>query len=53
MRKIRRRLAGLKRIYLSKGRRVILIKSTLSNLPTYFVSLLSLPVRVANHLEKL
>jgi hypothetical protein len=33
--KIERWLASWKRMYLSKGRRVTLIKSTLSNLPTY------------------
>jgi hypothetical protein len=34
--KIERHLASWKRMYLSKGGRVTLIKSTLSNLPTYF-----------------
>ena len=34
--KIERRLAGWKCLYLSKGGRVTLIKSTISNLPTYF-----------------
>jgi hypothetical protein len=38
---------------LSKGGRVTLIKSTLSNLPTYFMSLFHLPVDIANHIEKL
>jgi hypothetical protein len=33
--------------------RVTLIKSTLSNLPTYFLSLFPIPVGVANRLEKL
>jgi hypothetical protein len=36
--KMERRLAGWKRIYLSKGGRLTLIKSTLSNLPTYLVA---------------
>ena len=36
--KVERRLAGWKRLYLSKGGKVNLIKSTLSNLPTYFIS---------------
>ncbi len=34
-----KRLAVWKRLYLSKGGKVTLIKSTLSNLPTYFLSL--------------
>jgi hypothetical protein len=37
--KVERCLAGWMRMYLSKGGRVTLIKSTLSNLPTYFVSM--------------
>jgi hypothetical protein len=35
--KIERRLANWKIMYLSKGDRVTLIKSTFSNLPTYFI----------------
>jgi hypothetical protein len=38
---------------LSKGGRVIIIKSTLSNLLTYFMSLFSLPTSVTNRIEKL
>jgi hypothetical protein len=48
-----RRLAGWKRMYLSKGGRLTLIKSTLSNLPTYFLSLFPIPVSVAQRMEKL
>ena len=33
--KIKRKLAGWKKMYLSKGGRLTLLKSTLSNLPTY------------------
>ena len=51
--KIERRLAGWKRLYLSKRGKVTLIKSTLSSLPTYFLSLLPLPGKVANRIEKL
>ena len=40
-------------MYLSKGGRVTLIKSTLANLPTYYMSLFPLPVSVANRMEKL
>jgi hypothetical protein len=51
--KMERRLAGWKRIYLSKGGRLTLIKSTLSNLPTYFLSLFPIPADVANRIEKI
>jgi len=51
--KIERRLASWKRLYLSKGGRVTLIKSTLSNLPTYFLSLLPIPSSVASRIKKL
>uniref|UniRef100_A0A2N9F8S0 Uncharacterized protein n=1 Tax=Fagus sylvatica TaxID=28930 RepID=A0A2N9F8S0_FAGSY len=37
----------------SKGGKVTLIKSTLSSIPTYFLSLFPIPARVANQLEKL
>jgi hypothetical protein len=49
-----RRLASWKKLYLStKGGRLTLLKSTLSNLSTYYLSLFPIPVRVANKLEKL
>ena len=51
--KMERRLVGWKRLYLAKGGKVTLIKSTLSNLPTYFLSLFPIPVGVARRLEKL
>ena len=51
--KIDCKLAGWERMYLSKGDRVTLIKSTLSNLPTYFLSLFPIPVSVANRIKKL
>jgi hypothetical protein len=38
---------------LSNGGRVTLIKSTLSNLPMYFMSLILLTTSVANRIEKL
>jgi hypothetical protein len=40
-------------MYLSKGGRLTLIKSTLSNLPSYYLSLFPLPTSVARRLEKL
>jgi hypothetical protein len=51
--KIERRLASWKILYLFKGCRVTLIKSTLSNLPTYFISLFPFLAGVANQIEKL
>jgi hypothetical protein len=51
--KIEHRFAGWKRIYLSKGGKITLIKSTLSNWPTYFMSFFPLLVGVANRIEKL
>ena len=51
--KMERSLAGWKRLYLSKGGRLTLLKSTLLNLPTYFLSLFTIPISVANRLERL
>ncbi|KAL4626758.1 hypothetical protein ACB092_05G120500 [Castanea dentata] len=49
--KMEKRLSGWKRLYLSKGGRLMLIKSTLSCLPTYFLSLFTIPKAVAARLE--
>jgi hypothetical protein len=51
--KMENRLAGWKILYLSKGGRLTLINSTISSLPTYFLSLFPIPMGVANRLEKL
>ena len=51
--KIERKLAGWKRLYLSKGGRLMLLKNMLSSLLTYFLSLFTIPTRVANKIEKL
>ncbi|KAG6696235.1 hypothetical protein I3842_09G137900 [Carya illinoinensis] len=40
-------------MYLSKRGRTTLVKSTLSNLPTYFLSLFPIPARTALRIEKL
>jgi hypothetical protein len=51
--KIEAKLAGWKRMYLSKGGRLTLIKSMLSNIPTYYLSLFQVPMGVAKRIEKL
>ena len=51
--KIERKIAGWKKLYLLKGGRLTLLKSTLSSLPTYFLSLFTIPTHVANKIEKL
>ena len=51
--KMEKRLAGWKRMYLSKGGRVTLIKSALSSLPTYCLSLFPIPMGIASRIEKL
>ena len=50
--RVEKRLASWKRLYLSKGGKITLIKSTLSSIPTYFLSLFPIPAKVANQLEK-
>jgi len=51
--KMEHRLARRKRLYLSKGGRLTFIKSTFSNLPTYYFSIFPILVGVARRLEKL
>jgi len=51
--KIERKLAGWKKLYLSKDGRLTLLKSMPSSLPTYFLSLFTTPTHVANKIEKL
>lgn len=46
--KIKCRLIGWKKLYLSNGGKITLIKSTLSNLPTYFISPFSIPTSVVS-----
>ena len=51
--KIEKKLSGWKRLYLSKGGRLMLLKSSLSSLPTYFLSLFTIPKSVAARLESI
>jgi len=50
--KMEKRLASWKKKYLSKGGCLTLIKSTLSSITTYLLSLFSLPVGIAKKLER-
>lgn len=49
--KIEKRLLSWQRSHLSKGGRLTLLNATLTNLPTYYLSLFHLPSKVANIIE--
>ena len=49
--RFRKKLVLLKRQYISKGGRLTLLRSTLSSLPIYYMSLFHLPRRVKLRLE--
>ncbi|XP_009599850.2 uncharacterized protein [Nicotiana tomentosiformis] len=51
--RVEKRLAGWQKRYLSKGGKEVLIKSTLSSIPTYYLSLLQAPVSITEKLERL
>jgi hypothetical protein len=51
--KVKERLASWKRGYMSKGGRLVLIKSVLSSMPSYFMSVFGIPVGVAKKIEKM
>nr|CAN82389.1 hypothetical protein VITISV_042998 [Vitis vinifera] len=51
--RLRKRLSLWKRQYLSKGGCLTLLKSTLSSLPTYFLSIFVIPKKVCTRLEKI
>lgn len=47
------RLVGWKKQLLSKAGRLTLVKSTLSSLPTFYMSIFVLPASVRNRLERM
>ena len=51
--KFKDRLALWKRGFMSKGGRLILIKTVISSLPTFFMSVFGIPVGMAKKIEKL
>ena len=51
--KMEKKLSRWKRLYLSKVGRLMLLKSTLSSLPTYFLSLFIISKSVAARLESI
>ena len=51
--RMEKKLSSWKRLYLSKGGRLTLLKSTLSSLPTYYLSLFVIPIVVADRLEQI
>ncbi|XP_075635227.1 uncharacterized protein LOC142607574 [Castanea sativa] len=51
--KMEKKLSRWKRLYLSKGGMLTLLKSTLSSLPTYFLSLFTIPKAVAASMERI
>ena len=53
MTKVAKRLDGWKRAFLSRGGRLTLIRSILSSLPIYYLSLFKMPQGVVADIEKL
>ena len=51
--RMEKKLSSWKRLYLSKGGRLTLLKSILSSLPTYYLSLFNIPQHVADKLERI
>lgn len=51
--KIERRLEGWKSHMLSRGGRLVLVKSVLSAIPTYYMSIFRMPTRVRSRLDAL
>ena len=50
---MQKKLSGWKQLYLSKGGRLTLLKSTLLSLPTYYLSLFTISQHVADILERI
>ena len=51
MERMEKKLSGWKHLYLSRGGRLTLLKSTPSNLPAYYISLFTVPKAMAIRLE--
>ena len=51
--RMEKKISSLKRLYLSKGGRLTLLKSSLSSLSTYYLSLFPIPKAVATILERI
>ena len=50
---MRKKLAIWKSQYISKGGRIMLIRSTLTSMPIYYMSMLSIPRKVRLRLEQI
>ncbi|KAK2662063.1 hypothetical protein Ddye_000637 [Dipteronia dyeriana] len=53
IRRCETRLASWKKKFLNKGNRLVLIKSVLSSIPIYYMSIIKMPIGVAHAMEKL
>ena len=51
--RVEKKLSGWKRLYLSKGGELTLLKSTLSSLLTYYLSMFTIPQHIADKLERI
>lgn len=49
---MQKKMACWKKIYISLGGRITLIKTTMSNVPGYYMSLFKMPTKVVQILEK-
>lgn len=47
------KISGMKEEFLFKGGRLTLIRSTLVNLPIYYIFLMTIPIKVAKKLESI